>query len=100
MPSQRREEAGGSPNRETPGRVASSPDNDGAQWQSWAPPPSIGSVVNVGTTRGSRLHRSSRPAQRVGASSADGLGWGGGPVVVRGRESRPHGEGPSGFTQA
>jgi hypothetical protein len=29
----------------------------------------------------------------IGASSAEGVGRGGGPVVVRGRESRPHGEG-------
>lgn len=29
---------------------------------------------------------------REGATSADGPGWGGGLVVVRGRESRPHGE--------
>lgn len=41
------------------------------------------------------------PADRVrdGASSAYGHGWGGGPVV-RGRESRLHGEGSTGFTHA
>lgn len=31
----------------------------------------------------------------VDASSADGAGWGGGPVVVRARERRTHGEGAS-----
>ena len=29
----------------------------------------------------------------IGPSSAEGTGWGGGPVVVRARERRAHGEG-------
>jgi hypothetical protein len=67
--------------------------------QSWAPTPSIGGVVNVGTIR-----CRPRPVQPVrewaGASSAAGAGWGGGLVVVAGvttrdggRESRSQGEG-------
>src|SRR5262245_9196585 len=56
-------------------------------------------VVNVGTAR--CRPRPARPArERAGASSADGTGWDGGPVVVAGvttrrggRESRPQGEG-------
>ncbi len=63
------------------------------QGHSWAPPPSNGSTVNVGTI----------PAvpSPVGSLLVGGKvrrrlmlpGWGGGPVVVRGRESRSHGEG-------
>ncbi len=63
------------------------------QGHSWAPTPSKGSRVNVGTTSavpdpdgiqplGGNAHRRPMPP-----------GWGGGPVVVRGRESRSHGEG-------
>jgi hypothetical protein len=63
------------------------------QGHSWAPTPSNGSGVNVGTIPpvpfpgssqlpGGNAHRRPMPA-----------GWGGGPVVVRGRESRSHGEG-------
>lgn len=63
------------------------------QGQSWAPTPSNGSRVNVGTTTtvpdpagsqsvGGKTHRPSMPPW-----------WGGGPVVVRARESRVHGEG-------
>jgi hypothetical protein len=63
------------------------------QGHSWAPIPSNGQGVNVGTTPavpspasgllvGGKARRRSMP-----------LGWGGGLVVVRGRESRPHGEG-------
>ena len=63
------------------------------QGHSWAPTPSIGSAVNVGTIPtvpdphhlrwcGGKVRR--RPMLS---------GWGGGPVVVRGRESRSHGEG-------
>jgi hypothetical protein len=48
--------------------------------------------VNVGTVR--RRPRFTCPAWgRAGASSADGVGRGGGFVVVGGRESRSHGEG-------
>ncbi len=63
------------------------------QGHSWAPTPSNGSTVNVGTIPavpspvGSLL---------VGGKARRRLmlpGWGGGPVVVRGRESRSHGEG-------
>ena len=69
------------------------------QGQSWAPTPSSGRAVNVGTVRcRSRL---AQPAWgRAGASSAGGAGRDGGPVVVAGvttrhggRESRPQGEG-------
>ena len=67
--------------------------------QSWAPTPSIGDAVNVGTIR--CRPRTVRPArERAGASSAVGAGWGGGLVVVAGvttrhggRESRSQGEG-------
>ena len=63
------------------------------QEQSWAPTPSNGSRVNVGTIPmvpsptsgllvGGKTHRRLMP-----------LGWDGGPVVVRDRESRSHGEG-------
>ena len=63
------------------------------QGHSWAPTPSSGSMVNVGTIlvapdpgrgqrRGGKAHRRLMPP-----------GWGGGPVVVRDRESRSHGEG-------
>lgn len=64
-----------------------------SQEHSWAPTPSNGTRVNVGTTL-------SVPSGQA-ASSPDGKvrrrpkpsGWGGEPVVVRDRESRPHGEG-------
>lgn len=50
-------------------------------------------MVNVGTILGSP----SPPHVRCGGGQArcrlKALGWDGGPVVVRGRESRPHGEG-------
>ncbi len=63
------------------------------QGHSWAPTPSKGSGMNVGTTpavpdlvscllSGGKARRRPMPP-----------GWGGGPVVVRGRESRSHGEG-------
>jgi hypothetical protein len=63
------------------------------QGQSWAPTPSSGPRVNVGTIptvpspassllAGGKIRRRSMPS-----------GWGGGPVVVRDRESRSHGEG-------
>jgi hypothetical protein len=60
---------------------------------SWAPIPSTGHMVNVGTTRRSP----SPPAGQAGGGQARRwllvAGWGGVPVVVRGRESRPHGKG-------
>lgn len=50
-------------------------------------------AVNTGTIP----CRSRRPGAArdagIGASSAKGAGWGGGPVVVRARERRAHGEG-------
>lgn len=63
------------------------------QGHSWAPVPSNGSRVNVGTILvvpdPVRVQRAGGKARR----QLTRLGWGGGPVVVRGRESRPHGEG-------
>lgn len=63
------------------------------QGHSWAPTPSNGSGVNVGT-----IPAVPSPAGSllVGGKARRRLmppGWGGGPVVVRGRESRSHGEG-------
>ena len=63
------------------------------QGHSWVPIPSNGRKVNVGTIPvvpnpgscqlpGGKVRRRLMPP-----------GWGGGLVVVRGRESRPHGEG-------
>ena len=54
-------------------------------------------VDRISSERGNRPVLPSPPcsqhAGRAGSSSADGTGRGGAPVVVRGRESRPHGEG-------
>jgi len=64
------------------------------QGQSWAPHPLNGSRMNVGTTPAVPYPASS---QLVGGKTCRSLmlpEWGGGVVVVRGRESRPHGEGP------
>lgn len=63
------------------------------QGHSWAPTPSNGSGVNVGT-----IPAVPSPAGSllVGGKVRRRLmlpGWDGGPVVVRGRESRSHGEG-------
>jgi hypothetical protein len=63
------------------------------QGHSWAPTPSNGPGVNVGTIPAvpfavSILLAGGKARRRLMPS-----GWGGGPVVVRGRESRPHGEG-------
>jgi hypothetical protein len=63
------------------------------QGHSWAPTPSNGSTVNVGTIPAVPSPTSSL---LVGGKARRRLmlpGWGGGPVVVRGRESRSHGEG-------
>ncbi len=63
------------------------------QGHSWAPTPSNGSEVNVGTILAVPFPASSL---LVGGKARCRLmlpGWGGGPVVVRGRESRSHGEG-------
>ena len=63
------------------------------QGHSWTPTPSNGLGVNVGTIPGAPSPTS---GQLVGGKARRRSilpGWGGGPVVVRGRESRPHGEG-------
>ncbi|MHB1539127.1 MAG: helix-turn-helix domain-containing protein [Solirubrobacteraceae bacterium] len=63
------------------------------QGQSWAPHPSNGSEVNVGTNLMAPLPDA---LQAFGGKARCRLmpsGWDGGPVVVRGRESRLHGEG-------
>ncbi len=63
------------------------------QGQSWAPHPSTGCVVNVGTIPGPP----SPPTIQVGDGQArrrlTAPGWDGALVVVRVRESRTHGEG-------
>jgi hypothetical protein len=60
---------------------------------SWTPIPSTGRVVNVGTAR----RPPSLPAGQAGGGQARRrlmvVGWDGASVVVRGRESRPHGQG-------
>ena len=63
------------------------------QGHSWAPTPSNGSTVNVGTISAVPFPTGSL---LVGGKARRRLmlpGWGGGPVVVRDRESRSHGEG-------
>jgi hypothetical protein len=63
------------------------------QGHSWAPTPSSGSRVNVGTIP---VAPSPTCNQLAGGKARRRLtppGWDGGPVVVRGRESRLHGEG-------
>lgn len=63
------------------------------QGHSWAPTPLNGWRVNVGTILSVPSPASS---QLVGGKVRCRLmltRWGGGPVVVRGRESRSHGEG-------
>jgi hypothetical protein len=64
------------------------------QGHSWAPTPSIGSRVNVGTIPAVPPFC---PARAAGGKARRRLmpsGWDGGVVVVRARESRVHGEGP------
>ncbi len=63
------------------------------QGHSWAPPPSNGLVVNVGTTLAVPDPAGFLPAEGTVRRRPTLPEWGGGPVVVRGRESRPHGEG-------
>ena len=64
------------------------------QGHSWTPTPSKGSKVNVGTIllvparSGSQPERPGKVRCRLTPTR-----WDGGPVVVRGRESRSHGEG-------
>jgi len=64
------------------------------QGHSWAPIPSNGSRVNVGTIPVVPAPaRSQRPGDGKARRRLTRPGRGGGPVVVRGRESRSHGEG-------
>jgi hypothetical protein len=63
------------------------------QGQSWAPNLSNGSRVNVGTILAVPSPASRPLVEGKARRRPMLLGWGGGPVVVRGRESRPHGEG-------
>ena len=63
------------------------------QGHSWAPTPLKGSRVNVGTIP---LVPPRGPSRMAGGKTCRRLmpvGWGGGSVVVRARESRVHGEG-------
>jgi hypothetical protein len=63
------------------------------QGHSWVPIPSNGRKVNVGTIP---VVPNPGSCQLPGGKVRRRLmlpGWGGGSVVVRGRESRPHGEG-------
>ena len=64
------------------------------QGHSWAPTPSKGSKVNVGTIPLVPEH-SGNQSEDLGKVRCRLMpeGWDGGSVVVRGRESRPHGEG-------
>lgn len=50
-------------------------------------------AVNTGTIPCRSRCPGSTRAGGIGPSSAEGTGWGGGPVVVRARERRAHGEG-------
>jgi hypothetical protein len=64
------------------------------QGHSWTPIPSNGSRVNVGTIPvAPGLVRCQRTGLGKARRRLMRSGWGGGPVVVRGRESRSHGEG-------
>jgi hypothetical protein len=64
------------------------------QGHSWAPSPSQGSLVNVGTIPLVPDSSGNQPGD-LGKARCRLMpeGWDGGPVVVRGRESRPHGKG-------
>jgi hypothetical protein len=64
------------------------------QGQSWAPNRSNGLKVNVGTIRVAPSPASIQLAEGKVRCRLMLLEWDGGVVVVRGRESRPHGEGP------
>ncbi len=63
------------------------------QGQSWAPHPSSGSEVNVGTNLVAPLAHALPACGGKARCRLMPSGWDGGPVVVRGRESRLHGEG-------
>jgi hypothetical protein len=54
-------------------------------------------TVNAGTIRAGSRRRASSLLSGIGASAAERAGWGGAAVVVRGRESRSHGEGRQRF---
>jgi hypothetical protein len=60
------------------------------QGQSWAPHPSSGSEVNVGTNLMAPLPDALRALGGKARCQLMPSGWDGGPVVVRGRESRLH----------
>ena len=62
------------------------------QGKSWAPPPTIDYPVNVGTRLKLSLIQiiSTKGQARCQLKTSS---WGGASVLVRGRESRPHGEG-------
>ena len=64
-----------------------------SQGHSWTPTPSNGLRVNVGTIPGVPSPASGQLVGGKARRRSIPPGWGGGPVVVRGRESRPHGEG-------
>jgi hypothetical protein len=63
------------------------------QGHSWAPTPSNGSRVNVGTIPAVPSPASSLLVDGKARCRPMRSGWDGGPVVVRDRESRSHGEG-------
>ena len=63
------------------------------QGHSWAPTLSMGSRVNVGTTLAVPFPASDLLVGGKVRRRPMSPRWGGGPVVVRGRESRSHGEG-------
>jgi hypothetical protein len=63
------------------------------QGHSWTPTPSNGPRVNVGTISLVPPRQSSRLEGGKARRRLMLAGWDGGPVVVRGRESRSHGEG-------
>ena len=63
------------------------------QVHSWAPTPSKGSRMNVGTICSVPFPASSQLVGGKARRRSMSSGWDGGPVVVRARESRAHGEG-------
>lgn len=63
------------------------------QEHSWAPTPSNGWRVNVGTSPSVPSHHHATVLDGKARRRSMLVGRGGGPVVVRGRESRLHGEG-------
>jgi hypothetical protein len=64
-----------------------------SQGHSWTPTPLKGSRMNVGTIPVVPPRCPARVAGGKTCRRSTPSGWGGGFVVVRGRESRPHGEG-------